>query len=59
MLAPDLTVIKTEEHTSLLEEPLNKQVNIRHSDFAEFGTKDERKRTKDDASYSSSTLSND
>ena len=38
VLAPVSTVIKTNEQTSILKEPGKKEVMIRNSDLAKFGT---------------------
>ena len=42
VLAPGLSVIKTNEHTSVIKEPGKREVTIRNSDLAKFGTKAER-----------------
>ena len=42
VLAPGSSVIKTTENTSVIKEPGNKEVTIRNSDLAKFGTKAER-----------------
>ena len=42
VLAPGSSVIKTNEHTSVIKEPVKKDVTIRNSNLAKFGTKAER-----------------
>ena len=42
VLAPGLSVIKTNENTSVIKEPGKREVTIRNSDLAKFGTKAER-----------------
>ena len=42
VLAPGSSVIKTNEHTSVIKEPGKKDVTIRNSNLAKFGTKAER-----------------
>ena len=48
VLAPGSSVIKTNEHTSVIKEPGKRDVTIRNSNLAKFGTKAERE-------YSTST----
>ena len=42
VLAPGSSVIKTNENTSVIKEPGKREVTIRNSDLAKFGTKAER-----------------
>ena len=42
VLAPRSSVIKTNENTSVIKEPGKREVTIRNSDLAKFGTKAER-----------------
>ena len=42
MLAPGSSVVKTDKFTSVIKEPGKRDVNIRNSDLANFGTKAER-----------------
>ena len=42
VLAPSSSVIKTNEHTSVIKEPGKRDVTIRNSNLAKFGTKAER-----------------
>ena len=42
VLAPGSSVIKTTENTSVIKEPGKREVTIRNSDLAKFGTKAER-----------------
>ena len=42
VLAPGSSVIKTNENTSVFKEPGKREVTIRNSDLAKFGTKAER-----------------
>ena len=42
VLAPGSSVVKTDTFTSVINEPGNKDVTIRNSDLAKFGTKGER-----------------
>ena len=42
VLAPGSSVIKTNEHTSVIKEPGKRDVTIRNSNLAKFGTKAER-----------------
>ena len=42
VLAPRSSVIKTKEHTSVIKEPGKRDVTIRNSNLAKFGTKAER-----------------
>ena len=42
-LAPDSSVIKSNDHTSIIKDPGKREVTIRNSDFARFGTKAERR----------------
>ena len=41
LLAPGSSVIKSNEHTSVIKEPGIRKGNVRHSDLAKFGTKAE------------------
>ena len=42
MLAPGSSVVKTDTFTSVIKEPGKRDVTIRNSDLAKFGTKTER-----------------
>ena len=42
VLAPGSSIIKRNEHTSVIKEPGKREVTIRNSDLAKFGTKAER-----------------
>ena len=42
VLAPGSSVIKTDAYTSIIKEPGKREVTIRNSDSAKFGTKAER-----------------
>ena len=42
VLAPGSSVVKTDSYTSIIKEPGKREVTIRNSDLAEFGTKAER-----------------
>ena len=42
MLAPGSSVVKTDKFTSRIKEPGKRDVTIRYSDLAKFGTKAER-----------------
>ena len=43
MLAPGSSVVKTDTFTSVIKEPGKRDVTIRNSDLAKFGTKAERR----------------
>ena len=42
ILAPGSSVVKTDSYTSVIKEPGKREVTIRNSDLAKFGTKAER-----------------
>ena len=42
VLAPGSSVIKSIEHSSIIEEPGRREVAVRNSDLAKFSTKAER-----------------
>ena len=42
VLAPGSSVIKSDEHTSIIKEPGNRQVTKTNSDLVKFGPKAER-----------------
>ena len=42
VLAPGSSVVKTDTYTSVIKEPRKREVTIRNSDLAKFGTKAER-----------------
>ena len=43
VLAPGSSVVKTDSYTSVIKEPGKRELTIRNSDLAKFGTKAERK----------------